>query len=531
MKTPPSTALLVVAGLFSLGSSFASADSSTSALEAFAEGLGLSATETATLAGGYDTAADNADLSCWLLDLLFPDSTVLPGVEAAYTEKVAINWSVRAHLTPTCVFSPNSTSTAATGVKIAAFLNTPFAIRSGGHTPDPGAASTDRGVLFSLESLAEVTVDHEQGVARIGPGNRWVHVYEKCESENVLVVGGRVSPVGVGGLVTGGGLSFLSGTEGFAADTVRNFEVVLASGAVVNANATSHPDLWWALKGGSNNFGLVTRIDMATIPKPSGLIYGGTLYFLPYQYPAVLATIKAFQETGQIKDPKAAIISSFIRMPSQGAELLTLQVFHQEPEETVPLSLQPFFDIGPFQNTATVRPLSNFANEIYSMESVPVARQSFRDLSVGVSEEMYQYAVDLFASTYAALDDVAGFLASFTYQPISTAMVDVANVTGGRAMGVPRVPHVWFCLSTMWAERADDELVVGTGRGFMEQLREKAVELGVEEGFMYLNDAAADQSVMESYGAEVVERMRGVSAVYDEGRVFQRLVKGGFKLW
>ncbi|KAH8144816.1 uncharacterized protein LAJ45_11153 [Morchella importuna] len=529
MKT--STCSLLLTGLFSLGSSFASADNTSAALEAFAEGLGLSSSDIAGLAESYDAEGDNVDISCSLLSLLFPESTVLPGAEAVYTSKVGINWSVRAHLTPTCIFSPNATSAAATGVKIAAFLNTPFAIRSGGHTPDPGAASIERGVLFSLENLNEVTVDHENGVARIGPGNRWISVYEKCESEDVLVVGGRVAPVGVGGLVTGGGLSFLSGTEGFAADTVKNFQVVLASGEVVNANATSHSDLWWALKGGSNNFGLVTRIDLATIAKPSGLIYGGTLYFLPYQYPAIISAIKAFQEKGQIEDPKAAIISSFVRMPSQSAELLTLQVFHQDPEGTVPPSLQAFFDVGPFQNTASVRPLSSLANEIYAMESVPVARQAFRDLSVGVSEEMYQYAVDLFASTYTALDNVPGFLGSFTYQPISTAMVDVANATGGRAMGVPRVPHVWFCLNAMWAEEADDELVLGTGKAFMEKLAEKSRELGVAEGFFYLNDAAADQSVMESYGEEVVERLRGVSAVYDEGKVFQKLVKGGFKLW
>lgn len=95
MKT--STCSLLLTGLFSLGSSFASADNTSAALEAFAEGLGLSSSDIAGLAESYDAEGDNVDISCSLLSLLFPESTVLPGAEAVYTSKVGINWYVPLH--------------------------------------------------------------------------------------------------------------------------------------------------------------------------------------------------------------------------------------------------------------------------------------------------------------------------------------------------------------------------------------------------------------------------------------------------
>lgn len=79
--------------------------------------------------------------------------------------------------------------------------------------------------------------------------------------------------------MTGGGISFLSPDKGFACDHVLNFEVVLASGEIVNANATSNPDLFLALKGGQNNFGIVTRFDLQTFPQ--GPVWGGRTFYAP----------------------------------------------------------------------------------------------------------------------------------------------------------------------------------------------------------------------------------------------------------
>ncbi len=83
---------------------------------------------------------------------------------------------------------------------------------------------------------------------------------------DLTVVGGRLSTIGVPGLLLAGGINFYGNQYGFSCDLVVNHEVVLADGSIVNANSTSNSDLFWALKGGSSNFGIVTRSDLKTIP-------------------------------------------------------------------------------------------------------------------------------------------------------------------------------------------------------------------------------------------------------------------------
>lgn len=101
--------------------------------------------------------------------------------------------------------------------------------------------------------------------ASVEAGSTWGKAYATLDPFGVTVAGGRASVVGVGGFITGGGYSFHSNRAGFGCDTVRNFEIVLANGTVVNANAKENADLWRAQKGGSGNFGFITRIDMGKL--------------------------------------------------------------------------------------------------------------------------------------------------------------------------------------------------------------------------------------------------------------------------
>jgi len=102
-------------------------------------------------------------------------------------------------------------------------------------------------------------------------------VYLVLEAMGLMIAGGRDASVGVGGLVTGGGISFFSPRAGFVCDNVVNFEVVLGSGEIVSANATSNRTLWTALKGGSNSLGIMTRVDMKTFQQ--GNFWGGQVVY------------------------------------------------------------------------------------------------------------------------------------------------------------------------------------------------------------------------------------------------------------
>ena len=103
----------------------------------------------------------------------------------------------------------------------------------------------------------------------------------------MIVQGGRLAPIGVPGLLLGGGISFYGNQYGFACDSVINFEVVLADGSIVNANKRKNPDLYWALKGGSSNFGIVTRFDLQTYSSPK--VWAGVYSVDPVYFPEFLA--------------------------------------------------------------------------------------------------------------------------------------------------------------------------------------------------------------------------------------------------
>ncbi|KAI0460432.1 hypothetical protein F5B21DRAFT_7681 [Xylaria acuta] len=108
------------------------------------------------------------------------------------------------------------------------------------------------------------TYDQGTQLASLGPGGTWGSVYEALAPYGVAVTGGRSAQVGVGDFL-GGGNSFFAHSYGLACSNVENFEVVLADGSTVNANAKENADLWLGLRGGSGNLALVTGFDMRMI--------------------------------------------------------------------------------------------------------------------------------------------------------------------------------------------------------------------------------------------------------------------------
>lgn len=111
------------------------------------------------------------------------------------------------------------------------------------------------------------TYNENNSIASIQPGSNWEMVYTSLDEYNVTVAGGRADVVGVGGFITGGGYTFYSGTVGWGCDNVYNFEVVLGNGSIFNASQHNNSDLFRAMKGGSGNLGLVTRVDMCKLGK------------------------------------------------------------------------------------------------------------------------------------------------------------------------------------------------------------------------------------------------------------------------
>jgi FAD/FMN-containing dehydrogenase len=184
---------------------------------------------------------------------------------------------VSAQLSPSCTFEPSTAQDVAGALAVLVRDKAQFAVRGGGHMPTPGASNIEHGVLISLNNMLTMQLAEHNTIAQLGPGLRWLQVYSWIKSYGLGVLGGRFAPVGVSGILIGGGISFFGSRYGWASDMVSNYQVVLANSTIVNANAHVNSDLFWALKGGSSNYGIVTRFDIKTFPLRE--VYGGQSTF------------------------------------------------------------------------------------------------------------------------------------------------------------------------------------------------------------------------------------------------------------
>jgi len=151
-------------------------------------------------------------------------------------------------------------------------------------------------------------------------------------------------------------------------------------------------------------------------------------------------------------------------------------------------------------------------------------------LSIGVDAELYKQLLAHFTTTWSAVGYLTGLMASLTYQPMAVSTVRRGKEMGGNVLGVDEVPQVWLALTTSWANAADDAVVISTVLGLIDDMAAIAEKKGLLMPNLYLNDAAADQDVINSYGHENVKFLKKVAKKYDPDAVFQTLSRGGFKL-
>jgi FAD/FMN-containing dehydrogenase len=152
----------------------------------------------------------------------------------------------------------------------------PLAIRGGGHSV-PGFGTVDDGVVADLSAMRTVSVDPGRRIARAHGGATWGDFNAATHEHSLATTGGIISTTGVAGLTLGGGIGYLTRGHGLACDNLVGAEIVTADGRTVRASADENPDLLWALKGGSGNFGVATSLDFQLHPLAE--IYGGPMFF------------------------------------------------------------------------------------------------------------------------------------------------------------------------------------------------------------------------------------------------------------
>ncbi|KAI8200235.1 (S)-mandelate dehydrogenase [Colletotrichum sp. SAR 10_76] len=446
---------------------------------------------------------------------------------SAYKARDESYFSVSAQLSPGFIVQPSSAAEVSLTVTKLKSMGCNWAIRGGGHATWAGASNISDGVTIDMGLIKEVQYSPDLKIASIGAGALWRDVYSSLEPYGVTAPGGRTSTVGVAGFLTSGGNNFFSAEVGLGCDNVVNFEVVLASGKIVNANNETNSDLHKALKGGSNNFGIVTRIDMQTVDVVE--IWGGQIvYPLSTTEQHIAAYVKWVDNIPNYT--KGSAVTFWAYSPSAGTVVST--AVHDTANAEWAPAYDDFRNIQP-QTMDTLRHDSHL-NMTVELEEPTGYRQVWLTLTGKNDARFIRRAVEAqrkFIENWKNTQD-ADFLNYITFQAMPALLFRHSVEKGGNVIGMDREKCNAILFQMQHTVRSADAEKEARRQlvALRKELKDYSVAEGIDVEWEYLGYADSNQDPLSTYGPENIKLLKEVAAKYDPEQVFQKRVPGGFKI-
>jgi FAD/FMN-containing dehydrogenase len=407
-------------------------------------------------------------------------------------------WNGAVDRRPRLIARCSGTADAAAAVCYARDHDLEIAVRGGGHNV-AGTAVCDDGIVVDLSAMRVVLVDPGSRTARVQGGALWGDVDHETQAYGLATTGGIVGHTGVGGLTLGGGIGWLMRKHGLTIDNLLAAEVVTAAGSIVRASAYEHPDLFWALRGGGGNFGVVTSFQFA-LHSVGPTVIAGPVFWAAEDTAMVLRFYRDFVADAPDELGNIVRLGTVPPLPLIPADL------HWRPAIAVASGYAGAIEEG----ERALEALRGFGSPLIDLVGPTpyVDHQSGTDDTVPHGWHYYWKATNLHAISDEVIDVIVHMEGAVARVP------NDATAYAGRD-----VPHN-IIIDAAWLPEQADEIGnaerewARTFLGALEPHRAK----GVYVNFL---DADDDTSrVREAYGDEIYRRLAEVKAKYDPDNVF-----------
>lgn len=423
-----------------------------------------------------------------------------PGTDAYEAARKV--WNGMIDRRPACIAHCKSVGDVQEALRFARENDLPVAIRGGGHNA-AGLATCDGGLVIDLRGMRDVVVDPGRRIARAGGGATWGDFDRATAVHGLATTGGAVSTTGIAGLTLGGGLGWLMRSYGLACDNLLGAEVVTADGQVVRASATENPDLFWGLRGGGGNFGIVTTFEYAL--HPVSTIFGGMLL-----YPLARArdVLRVYRDVTASAPDALTVFAAMMHAPD-GTPVVALVICYNGPAD---------------EGERAIKGLRDFATPIAG-EVGPMpytALQSMLDagfpdgLAVHWRSEFVQSIPDaLIEAAVSAFERVPSPLSAMLFEQF-----------GGAVKRIPRDETAYdqrdsdynLVIVSRWAGPGDAEPHVRWAR----ETSEAAKPFTTGRVYVnYIGEGEAPDRVRAAFGAEKFDRLAKIKRKYDPTNVFR----------
>ncbi|KAK7186866.1 hypothetical protein DPSP01_007050 [Paraphaeosphaeria sporulosa] len=464
---------------------------------------------------------EGADVACSTFAAAWPEAVVTRANTTEYTSEIKAHWSQTAWKSPDCIVTPASVQELQSAYSQIVSSNVTFAIRGCGHSPLPLWANVDNGILLSTKSITSIEFNETSETVRAGFGNNWGALYTYLRPYGRIVVGGRSPSVGLA-TILGGGLSHLSSLYGFVSDNVLEFELINGSGELIRASSQTNAELFYALKAGGTNFGIVTHVTMRTFPLEK--VWGGALVFTNDHRDDIMRALSTYQNSGQL-DAMSAVLPY---MGLNNDTTYIILVYLDEVEK--PEAFRPFYDIPSiYDGTRVYDSLMDLISEDLNLV---VPRWIYGATTFLQDEQLYIDVAKIAQNATSRLSSINGGSLVFQPQPISTAMIN-NSLTRGTSPLTARLENkaqIWLEMNFGWNYESDDSRVGEILEETLAQIEKLAKMRQLYSEFVFPNDAYLSQDPLRSFGTNTFRKLKRISRTYDPMGIFQSRLAGGFKL-